>query len=76
MKMLPLWGQESAMLRLAQQVTALLSCLAELYAEYSVPASMAQSDRAGLYGDGAPIALHDHHRYKYIYLCVYKPVHC
>ena len=63
MNLLPLWGQESAMLRLAQQVTALLSCLAELYAEYSIPASMAQSERAGLYGDGIPIALHDMHRY-------------
>ena len=56
------------MLRLAQQVTALLSCLAELYAEYSIPASMAQSERAGLYADGIPIALHDMHRYIYLYI--------
>ena len=68
MNLLPLWGQESAMLRLAQQVTALLSCLAELYAEYSIPASMAQSDRAGLYGDG----IHDTHRYIYMYLFAYS----
>lgn len=63
MHLLPLWGQESVMLRLAQQVTALLSCLAKLYAEYSIPASTAQSERAELYGDGIPIALHDVHRY-------------
>ncbi len=58
-----LWGQEPAMLRLAQQVTALLSCLKELFAEYSIPASLAQNERAGLYWDGIPIALHDTHRY-------------
>ncbi len=63
MNLLPLWGQESVMLQLAQQVTALLFCLGELYAEYSLPASMAQSERAGLFGDGLPIALHDKHRY-------------
>ena len=57
------------MLRLAQQVTALLFCLGELYAEYSLPASMAQSERAGLYGDGLPIALHDQHRYASVVHC-------
>ncbi|DBB04080.1 TPA: hypothetical protein ACH3X1_013133 [Trebouxia sp. C0004] len=62
MNLLPLWVQELAMLRLAQQVTALLSCLGELYAEYSLPAAMAQSERAELYGDGVPIALHNKHR--------------
>ena len=63
MNLLPLWGQEAAMLRLAKQVTALLSCLVDLFAEYRVPAPLAQNDRAGLYGDGIPIALHDMHRY-------------
>ena len=67
MNLLPLWGQESVMLQLAQQVTALLFCLGELYAEYSLPASMAQSERAGLFGDGLPIALHDKHMY--VLLC-------
>ena len=71
MNLLPLWGQESAMLCLARQVTALLSCLDELYAEYTIPASMTQSERAGLYGDGIPIALHDMHRYIYSSI-----VHC
>lgn len=63
MNLLPLWGQESAMLRLAKQLTALLSCLGDLFAEYSILAPLAQNDRAGLYGDGIPIALHDTHRY-------------
>ena len=51
------------MLRLAKQVTALLSCLGDLFTEYSSPAPLAQDDRVGLYGDGIPIALHDMHRY-------------
>lgn len=63
MNLLPLWGQEAAMLCLAKQVTALLSCLGDLFAEYRIPAPPAQNDCAGLYGDGVPIALHDMHRY-------------
>lgn len=63
MNLLPLWGQEAAMLRLAKQVTALLSCLGDLFTEYSSPAPLAQDDRVGLYGDGIPIALHDMQRY-------------
>ena len=35
MNLLLLWGQEPAMLRLAQPVTALLSCLGQLYADSS-----------------------------------------
>ena len=66
MNMLPLWVQESAMVRFAQHVTALLPCLAKLYAEYSIPVAVVQSERAGLYGDGIPIALHDVHRYIYL----------
>ncbi len=69
MNLLPLSGQEPAVLRLAQQVTALVSCLEELCAEYSIPASLPQNARAGLYRDG--IALHDIHRYTYVYsLCL------
>ena len=51
------------MLRLAKQVTALLSCLGDLFIEYSSPTPLAQDGRVGLYGDGIPIALHDMHRY-------------
>ncbi|DBA76964.1 TPA: hypothetical protein ACH3X1_009557 [Trebouxia sp. C0004] len=73
MNPLPLWGQESAMLRLARQVTALLPCLGELYAEYTIPASMTQSECAGLYGAGIPIVLHDHHRFQHV--CRYHADH-
>ncbi|DBA72352.1 TPA: hypothetical protein ACH3X2_010509 [Trebouxia sp. C0005] len=69
MNLLPLWGQESVMLQLAQQVTALLFYLGELCAEYSLPASMAHNERAGLFGDGLPIALHDKHRFQNL-VCV------
>lgn len=62
MNLLPLWSQESAMLRLAQQVTALLSCLEDLVVVYSTPASLALTDCSGLFGDDIPIALHDTHR--------------
>ena len=51
------------MLSLAKQVTALLSCLVDLFAEYSTPTPSAQKDWAGLHGDGIPIALYDRHRY-------------
>jgi hypothetical protein len=63
MNLLPLGGQESAVLRLAQQVTALLTCLEELFADYSIPASPPQNERAGLYRDSIPVVLHDTHRY-------------
>ena len=63
MNLLPLWGQESAMVSLAQQVTALVACLGDLYAEYGTAVPVAQSNRLRLFADGIPIALHDTDRY-------------
>ena len=67
MNLLLLLGQESAVLRLAQQVTALLTCLKELMAEYSIRASPPQNERAELFRDSVPTALHDTHRCTCVY---------
>lgn len=62
MNLLPLLKQESELLRLAKQVTALLSCLGDLYAVYCIRAPLTQTSRGGLYEGGVPIALHDTYR--------------
>lgn len=62
MNLLSLLGQESELLRLAKQVTALLSCLGDLYAVCCIRAPLTQTGRGGLYDGGVPIALLDTHR--------------
>ena len=50
------------MLRLAQQVNALLSCLEDQVVVYSTASSLVRSGCAGLFGDDIPVALHDTNR--------------
>ena len=60
MNLLPLLGQESAMLRLACQLQALRECMSDLLAEHNhaSPALAASSNRLSLFAEGIPLQLH------------------
>ena len=65
LNLLPLWGQEPAMLHLAKQIHALTKCAGELCSAHDIAPAQFQMERAELYANGIPAALHDPSRYTY-----------
>ena len=57
--LLPLWQQETVLLRLARQLQALCACAKELLVEYSVQPPRISTQRSLLYANGIPPVLHD-----------------